>query len=316
MTGDLQRTSDQPKNLSVPSGATSPGWRRHLKERLTFLAFIAPNFILFTIFTFWPIFFTAYLSLTDWNMIRLTRKMVGLQNYQQLFATPLFYKVVGITLLFAFTTVVIRMAISLFLAMLLNQKIPGRSLFRGIIFSPHVTTTAAAAMVWVFVFDSNFGLLKWFLDIFNIRSPKWLSDPKWAIWAVIIVAIWKTIGFSTVVYLAGLQSVDKELQEAALVDGANAWHVFRHVTLPLLSPVTFFLMVTGIIGALQTFDIVSVMTGGGPLESTKTYVFYLYETAFQQFRAGYASALAMVFFVVIMAVTLFQTRMARRWVHY
>jgi ABC-type sugar transport system permease subunit len=294
----------------------SPRSRRRLQERLTFLSFVTPNFVLFAIFTFWPIFFTFYLSFTDWNMIRTTRNLVGLENYRQLVADSLFYKVITTTLIFAITTVVVRMALSLGLAILLNQKLPGQNVFRALVFSPHITTTAAAAMVWVFVFDPNFGLLKAGLDIFGIRSPNWLSDPKWALPAVIIVAIWKTIGFSTVIYLAGLQSVDKELQDAARVDGADELSVFRHVTLPLLTPVTFFLLITGLIGALQTFDLVAVMTRGGPLDSTTTYVYHLYRTAFEHFRAGYSSALAMVFFLVIMAITLLQTRLARRWVHY
>lgn len=283
-------------------------------EALQFLLFVSPNLVLFSVFTFWPIGFTLYLSFTDWNMIRPVKRLVGFENYAYLFGSPTFYKVALNTFTYAAATVVGQLALGLLLAILLFNPIRGRALFRTAIFLPYITTTAAIAVVWIFIFDPEFGLFDPILGLIGLDSPRWLSDPAWALPAIIIVGIWKMVGFSTVIYLAGLSSVDTEVQEAARVEGANEWQVFRHVTFPLLAPITFFLTVTGLIRAIQTFDIPAVMTDGGPLNATNLYVYYLYELSFEQFRAGRASALAMIFFIVLIAITIAQLRVARRWI--
>ena len=292
-----------------------PRVRRQIVEGIQFLLFVSPNILLFAVFTFWPILFTLYLSFTDWNMIRPVRRFVGLDNYLYLFNSSVFYKVVTNTFVYAFASVFGQLALGLLLAVLLFQPIRGRTLFRTAIFLPYITTTAAIAIVWIFIFDPEFGLFTPALSLLGLASPRWLSDPRWAMPAIIIVGIWKMVGFSTVIYLAGLSNVDSEIQEAARVDGANAWQVFWHVTFPQLAPITFFLTVTGLIRAIQTFDIPAVMTDGGPLNATNLYVFYLYELAFEQFRAGRASALALIFFVVLIAITIVQLSIAKRWVN-
>lgn len=282
-------------------------------EALQFLLFVSPNLLLFSVFTFWPIVFTLYLSFTDWNMIRPVKRFVGFENYAYLFQSSTFYRVALNTFTYAVTTVVGQIALGLLLAVLLFQAVRGRALFRTAIFLPYITTTAAIAVVWIFIYDPEFGLFTPFLNLVGIESPRWLSDPAWALPAIILVGIWKMVGFSTVIYLAGLSSVDVEVQEAARVEGANEWQVFRHVTFPLLAPITFFLTITGLIRAIQTFDIPAVMTDGGPLNATNLYVFHLYELSFEQFRAGRASALAMIFFILLIAITIYQLKLGRRW---
>jgi len=293
-------------------GGISPRRRR---DYLTFLAFIAPNFILFGVFTFWPFIYSFILGLTKWNMIGKA-KFIQLGNYQQMLEDPVFWQVLKNTVLLAFGVVVVKLVLALALALLLNQRLAGRTLYRAIIFSPTFTTSVAVAMVWTWVFDPFYGLLRVPLAWLGLPSPAWLSDVNWSLPAVIIVTIWSGLGYDMVIFLAGLQGIDRVYYEAARVDGASSWQVFRNITFPLLSPTTFFLTITSIIGAFKTFDIVSVMTGGGPLNSSNVYIHYVYQNAFQWFRMGYASALAVVFFIIILIITLIQFRISRRWVYY
>jgi ABC-type sugar transport system permease subunit len=287
-----------------------------LKDWQWFVILVAPNLILFSVFTYWPIIFTFYLSLTDWNMVRPQREIVGFENYQNLFRSSLFWQVVRNTFTFAFFTVIFRLALALFFAVLLFEALRFRAFFRTVVFLPHVTTTAAAAVVWVFVLDPNYGILRAGLGLFSIPSPHWLADPNWAMPAMIIVGIWKTVGFSTVIYLAGLSSINPELQEAARCEGATEWNVFRYVTFPLLTPVTLFLLITGTIQAMQMFELPAIMTEGGPLNATNIYAYHLYQLAFVRFRAGYASAFAVIFFVIILAITFINLRLSKKWVNY
>jgi len=206
--------------------------------------------------------------------------------------------------------------LALAIALALNQPLRGRSAYRAAIFSPTITTAAAVAIVWQFIFDPEYGLIRVALGWVGLASPKWLNDPGWALIALIIVATWQRLGYVMVIFLAGLQAIPRELYEAAEVDGATAWDRFRHVTLPLLSPITFFVIVTGIINAFQAFDLIAVMTRGGPLDATNVLSYYLYQTAFVFFKAGLAASIALVLFAIIMALTLAQQQIGRRWVHY
>jgi len=300
-----------------PPGRTKARWnRRKLANRVAFLGFTAPNFILLAVFTFWPIAYSLYLSFFKWNMIAPVKTFVGLENYVRMGQDPIFWQVLRNTGVLAAGTVFIKLAIALFLAVLLNQKIRGREGYRAIIFSPTFTTSVAIAMVWSWIFDPYYGLLKLPLRWLGIPSPNWLLDPNWALPAVIIVVIWAGIGYDMVIFLAGLQAISMDLYEAARVDGASRWSLFWRITFPLLSPTTFFLLIISIVNAFKAFDIVAVMTGGGPLNSTNVFVYYLYQNAFRWFKAGYASALAVVLFLIIMVITVIQMRLSRRWVHY
>lgn len=314
----MTQSDDQAQAITIRN-KEGKGFRlgkRKYGEWLWFIVLVAPNLILFTVFTYWPIVFTFYLSLTDWNMVRPQRELVGLSNYINLFSSSLFWKVVGNTFTYAFFVVIFRLGLALFFAVLLFEAVRFRAFFRTIVFLPHITTTAAAAVVWVSIFDPNYGIVRAVLGVFGISSPFWLSDPNWAMPALIIVGIWKTVGFSTVIYLAGLSAVNPELQESARIEGANEWQVFRHVTFPLLTPVTLFLLITGTIQAIQSFELPAIMTQGGPLNATNIYAYHLYELAFIRFRAGYASAFAVIFFLVILLITFINLRLSKRWVNY
>ncbi|TAK21246.1 MAG: sugar ABC transporter permease [Chloroflexota bacterium] len=290
--------------------------RLELRERLTFLAFIAPNFLLFGVFVFWPLVFAAYLSLFDWNMSAPIRVFIGFENYRDLINDKLFWKVLGNTARFIGGSVTGTVAIALVLALALNERLRGRSVYRAAVFSPTITTAAAVAIVWQFIFDAEYGLVRALLSYVGVASPKWLGDPAWAMTSLTIVAIWQRIGYVTVIFLAGLQAIPRELYEAAKVDGAGAISRFRHVTLPLLSPITFFVIVTSVIYSFQAFDLIAVMTAGGPIDATNVLSYYLYETAFKFFKAGLAASIALVFFSLVLVLTVLQQYIGRRWVHY
>ena len=206
--------------------------------------------------------------------------------------------------------------LGLAIAMLLNQKLRGRDAARAIVFMPTLLSGAAIGMVWVYIFDPRFGLLKNLLDPFGIPSPSWLKDTHWALPAIIIVYVWKNLGFATVIFLAGLQGIPRDLYEAATIDGAGPFWRFRSVTLPMLSPITFFLIITSIFSTFESFDIIQVMTRGGPVDATNTLIFYVYQQGFVAFNAGRASAAAVVLFVIMMSITLFQMAVSERRVHY
>lgn len=290
--------------------------RRPYKEYLIFLAFVGPNFLLFAIFTYWPLIYQVYLSAVRWDMISPVKTFVGSENYQQLLQDPEFLQVLWNTFYFTFAVVAGSMALGLALALLLNQKLHGRNFVRSVVFAPVILSGAAVALVWAYIFDPNYGLLKVLLNAFGIASPNWLGDTSWAMPAIIIVYLWKNLGYSAIIYLAGLQNIPNDLYEAAKVDGANGRQQFVHVTLPQLSPVTFFLLITTIINSFQAFDIINVMTGGGPVIATTTLIYYLYQEGFQAFRAGIAAAAGMILFVLVLLVTLVQLGWLQRRVHY
>ena len=291
--------------------------RRNWSERLTFLAFVAPNFLLFIGFTYWPILYSAYLSLTNWNFLTPAPTFAGLENYFLLAKDEKFWAVLSNSLTYALSVVLIAQGLAFLLALLLNRKLPGQPFFRTLAFAPHITMTAAAALVWVLLLDPQLGPLSHIYNALGVQGPRWLASSALALWAVIIVGIWKEIGFSSVFFLAGLQGINHDYYDAARVDGASTWAILRQITLPLMTPVIFFLMVSGFIQAMKAFDTVAIMTAGGPVyPDSATYVYHLYKLAFRDFRAGYASAFAVIFFVVIMAMTLAQLKLSDRWVHY
>ena len=289
---------------------------RPWRDYLLFLAFIAPNFILLSIFSYWPLLYQAYLSLTRWDMIAPTKVFVGANNYRFMFAEPGFHRVLLNTAYFTGAILIGSLIIGLALALLLNQRLRGRTLVRGIVFAPYVLSGAAVGLVWSYIFDPVYGLMRVILDWFGIGSPDWLVNTTWAMPAVIIVYLWKNAGYSAIIYLAGLQNIPNELYDAAKIDGATGWATFRYVTLPQLSPTTFFLAVTTIIFSIQAFDIIAVMTEGGPINATTTLMWYLYQQGFVAFRAGLAAAAGMVLFVLLLVITLVQVLIVQRRVHY
>ncbi len=285
-------------------------------EWLLFVLFIGPNLALFGIFTYWPLIYSVYLSTVRWDLISPKKHAVGLKNYRYLLHNEAFHTVLQNTLIFTVASVGASLILGLSIAMLLNQKLRGRDAARAIVFMPTLLSGAAIGMVWVYIFDPRFGLLKNLLDPLGIASPNWLKDTHWALPAIIIVYVWKNLGFATIIFLAGLQAIPKDLYEAATIDGAGPFWRFRSVTLPMLSPITFFLIITSIFSTFESFDIIQVMTRGGPVDATNTLIYYVYQQGFVAFNAGRASAAAVVLFVIMMSITLFQMAVSERRVHY
>jgi ABC-type sugar transport system permease subunit len=250
------------------------------KEWFLFLLFIAPNFFFLILFTYWPLIENVRLSLFTTNQFLGTSTYSGLDNYEWLFGDRTFRLVARNTAIFIIACVAGTLGLGLAVALLLNEKLKGRTAVRSVVFAPYLISGAAIGLVWAYIFNPRYGILATFLGWFNIPSPHWLDDPNWALPAIIIVYVWKNLGFATVVFLAGLQGIPKDLYEAAKLDGAGAWWRFRSVTLPMLSPISFFLMVTSVLSTFQAFDIQDIMTGGGPAFATTTLVYYVYEQAF------------------------------------
>ncbi len=290
--------------------------RRYCGEWGLFAAFVAPNLAFLAVFTYWPLVYNVYLSLVQWDMVQPDKLFVGLANYQDLATDPRFWKIFINTFYFVVVGVALTLILSFATALLLNQKLRLRDAARSVVFAPTILSGAAIAIVWIYVFDPRFGLIHLGLSVVGIGSPHWLTDPAWAMPALIIVYIWKNFGYAVVVYLAGLQSIPRDLIEAATVDGADATRRLFDVVLPQLSPITFFLLVTSILGSFQAFDLVAVMTAGGPVDATNTLIYHLYEEGFVAFHAGRAAAIAMVLFVLMLVVTIFQLRVVERRVHY
>jgi multiple sugar transport system permease protein len=284
--------------------------------------FLAPNITGFLIFTAFPVVAAFALSFFRWDLLT-PPVYVGVDQFRELlFNDPQFRRVVFNTFYFTVVTVPLRVGLSLVLALALNQKLRGINTFRIIYFMPVVTSLVAAALVFQWVFNGNFGILNSFLwglgNLLHvpIHPPDWLNSTRWAMPAVMVLNLWKNVGFTMTIYLAGLQAIPYELYEAAEVDGAGAWAKFRRITLPMLSPTTFFVVVMSLIWAFQVFEESYVMTRGGPAFATTTIVQYIYLNAFRWSRMGKAAAAAWILFAIIFVFTWLQLRYQRRWVHY
>lgn len=292
-------------------------WRKNRREYLAFLAFVAPNTVLFLAFTYWPIVYSFWLSVTDWDLLRPAHEMVGLANYAGLLRDNTFWRVLLNTGIYAATVVCIAQVLAFFLALLLNMRLPGQRVFRTIAFLPHVTMTAAAALIWVLLLHPQYGPLSIVYAALGVAGPNWLDSAALSLAALIVVGTWKEAAFASLFYLAGLQGLPRECYEAAAIDGARPFSRLVHLTIPLMGPTIFFLLITGTIAATKTFDTVSIMTEGGPVyPASSMYVYHLYTLAFREFRAGYASAFAIVFFFISVAVLIAQWRTISRRVHY
>ena len=287
-------------------------WRMW-RERSAYL-FLAPGFIIFSIFTVAALIFAFWLTFHRWSIIEPDKPYVGMDNWDYMLHDPQFRTAVFNTAYFTLGSVPFSMAIGLFFAVLLNQPIKLRGLFRTMYFLPVVTPFVVTAILWKWLYNGEFGLFNYYLLKLHIidKPLLWLSDKNLAMPAVILMTVWTAVGFSMVVYLAGLQAIPEELYDAAKVDGAGAWARFRHITVPMLAPTTLFLMVMGIIGSFQVFTQIFVMTSGGPVKRTTTMVYYIYESAFKFYEMGCASTLAFGRFALLFVYTLIQLRLYRR----
>jgi multiple sugar transport system permease protein len=270
--------------------------------------FILPSLILLLVFTFAPLVFSLYLSLHRWTVPSPSdAPYVGTTNYEFVLEDRFFWRAMRNSMYYAVLAVPLGMAVSLAIAVILNQRLPGVNIFRALFFLPVISSWVAVSVIWLYLLEPQTGLINQFLlNAFKLRGPNWLGDPNLAMITVVMVATWKNMGFSMVIWLAGLQGIPLDLYDAAEVDGASRWQQFRYVTLPMLAPTTAFLSITGVIGALQVFTPIWVMTKGGPIGSTDVIVYRIFVKAFQEFNFGVAAAMSWLLFVVIFTLTVAQ----------
>jgi multiple sugar transport system permease protein len=299
--------------------ATTPRFssrrRRQWQEIALASLFLAPTLVGLIFFTLGPVIAGFLISFTNWNIL-LPPQWVGIDNYKALIAQDLPHKVLWNTFYYTIINVPLNMTIALVVALLLNLKLRGVTVYRAIYFLPVVTSTVAASLIWTWLFSPNFGPINYFLEGIGIPGPAWLGSTAWAMPAVIIMSVWKGFGTNMLIFLAGLQGIPNELEEAAMIDGANRWQRFWQVTWPLLTPTTFFVLVISCIVSFQVFEQVFIMSNGGPAYATTVLGLFIYLNAFRYNNMGYAAAAAYVLFAIIMVITLAQFRLQERWTNY
>jgi len=300
----------------APAQTPRPHWwhRPAGREALFFYICVSPVLIGFLAFTAGPMVASLIISLTKWNFIS-KMNFVGLKNYSDMLADELFWKSLKVTAFYTFLSVPLGLIAGLATALLMNAALRGIKVFRTIYYLPSVISGVAVALLWQWIFNPNFGMINGILRLVGIQGPKWIYSEDWVVPAFVLMSLWSA-GSSMMIYLAALQGVPTELYEAASLDGADALGRFRAITWPMISPVTFFNLVMGIIGSFQIFTSVYVMTQGGPNNASLFFLLYIYRHAFQYFNAGYASALAWFLFVIIVGFTVLVFRTSRSWVYY
>jgi len=303
-------TIDRERTAVRSAGRGAARWQR-FKTRATPYAFIAPNLVLFSVFIFLPLFYAFFISFHEWSLID-TPLYTGVDNYTRLLEDRQFWQALGNTVLYSLATVPTSLAIGLAVAIGLNRELFARTLLRSAFFLPVVISSVATAVIAAWLFNDNYGVVNEILGRFGIRPVAWLSTTQWALPSIIVTTLWTRIGFCMVVYLAALQSISPSYYEAARIDGATRWQQFRFVTWPLLRPTTFLLLILNVIHSFQVFDLIFVMTGGGPGFSTTMLVQYIYQAAFVTSEMGYASAMGVVLFLLVLVFTLIQWRVNRR----
>ena len=291
--------------------------KRTFKRNLIGYSFILPNFIGYFIFVFLPVIFTFVLCVMKWDGSDAPMKFVGIQNFVKLFHDSGFIISLKNTLVYAVWTVPLTMVAALLIAVLLNSKIKGIILFRTAFFFPYVASLVAVGAVWNMLFQPEFGPINEFLKFIGIQNPpRWCASTDWAMTVIVIVSVWKYMGYYMVVYLAALQGISKDLYEAASIDGATGFNKFRYITIPMLTPTTFFVVIMLTIQCFKVFDLIYVMTGGGPGRATNVIVNHIYNAAFVDFKFGYASAGAVVLFLIVLVITMIQFRGEKKFVDY
>ena len=284
------------------------------REAKWFYIFILPWILGFFLFTFFPMAMSAVLSFMKWDYVQAPR-FVGWENFITLFHDDVFYKSLQVTIIYAVFSVPLSLLVSFIFALLLNTGIKGLSVYRTLFYLPSLVSGAAASILWMWMFNPEFGVINTILGYFGIDGPGWIYDKNWALPALIIMSLWG-VGGSMLIYLSGLQGIPTELYEAAKIDGAGKATTLFKITIPMMTPVIFYNLIMGIIGSLQTFTQAFVMTDGGPNYSTYFYVLYLYKNAFKNFNIGYASAQAWILFFIILALTALVFRSSAAWVYY
>ncbi|MCX5734212.1 MAG: sugar ABC transporter permease [candidate division NC10 bacterium] len=285
------------------------------RQTLLGYALILPSMAFFSAFYIYPVVYSFYLSFFAWDMLQ-PKRFIGLTNYRELLEAAEFQEVLGNTLAYSVGVVVLAMGIGLALALLLNNRTALSSLFQACIFTSYIVSWVAVSLLWIWMLDPQYGLVNYVAGFLGVPPVDWLGNHRLALWSLVGVTVWKVIGYPMIIFLAGLQNISQDYYEAASLDGASAWHQFRYITWPLLAPTTVFLFITLTIATFQGFDIVNIMTQGGPVHATSIYVFYIYEQAFHYFRIGRASAAVVICFALILTLTYVQHRVFQRKVHY
>lgn len=301
---------------TVPAPQRRGRWSgRTRRDFFVFLALALPNLALIAVFTYLPLINNVYYSTLDWTLGSTSATVVGFDNYINFFTSSDAPQVLGTTLVFTVVTVGGSMVLGLLVALALNAKVRGTTFARSAVFAPYVLSGVGVGLVWLFIFDPGYGVLSWLLRGIGQQSPQWINDPQLSLVMVIIVYVWKNLGYCAVVYLAGLQSLPKDVMEAASLDGANGFRRFMSISVPLLSPTTFFLLITTMISSLQAFDLIRIMTPLG--NGTSTLIYEAYLQAFGAYnRAGYSAAISVVLFAILLIITVLQLRFVERKVHY
>ncbi|MBS5114966.1 MAG: sugar ABC transporter permease [Erysipelotrichaceae bacterium] len=278
--------------------------------------FIAPALIIFLIFSIYPIFNMIGLSFYEWDFISPTKVFVGFKNYVNLFKDAEFFQTLTNTIVYMVLTVGIGLILGIFLALFLKKDTKVNKFMQSIIFSPYIVSLASVSFLWMWLMNTDFGLINYILSIFNIPAIDWLGSPKIALFSLVIISVWKTLGYNTIIILSALQSIPKYLYEAASLDRANKKQVFFKITLPMISPTLFFLTIVNIIASFKVFDTIQIITQGGPQNSTNTLVYSLYEYGFKFYKIGYASTIGVVLLVIISVFTVIYFKLLSKKVHY
>jgi sn-glycerol 3-phosphate transport system permease protein len=313
-----RQLTDRPPSVAAASPPPPRRGRwsgRTRRDFFVFLALALPNLVLIAVFTYLPLLNNIYYSTLDWTLGSASATVVGLDNYITFFTSADAAKVLGTTAVFTLVTVGGSMLLGLLVALALNSKVRGTTFARSAVFAPYVLSGVGVGLVWLFIFDPGYGVLSWLLRGLGQQSPQWINDPQLSLVMVIVVYIWKNLGYCAVVYLAGLQSLPRDIMEAASLDGANGFRRFVSMAVPLLSPTTFFLLITTMLSSLQAFDLIRIMTPLG--NGTSTLIYEAYLQAFGAFnRAGYSASISVVLFAILLIITVLQLRFVERKVHY
>lgn len=302
---------------------TKPKLRKQGSGLLVASPFLLPSLIGMLIFSLLPLVISGLISLTDWNGLDkltdpnfLQEHFIGLENYKRILTTPEFWRTLGNTVEYIVLYIPFMLAASLLVAYLLSQPHRGIGAFRVVYYIPVLTSWVAASLIWKSVLSPQYGALNGILKIFGITGPGWLTDEKWAMSAIVLVSVWKDMGFFGLILLSGVVGINKTYYEAASLDGANGWTKFFRITLPLLTPSIFYVLIVGMINAFQLFPQIMIMTGGGPNGATQVMVERIYNYGFRYYRMGYAAAFSWILFAIIMVFTAIQMKGQERWVHY
>ena len=287
-----------------------------MKKKLYPYLLVGPALAFMMCFVVYPMFYLGYISLTNWNLINPNKKFVGLANYKDLLGREEFYETLWNTCTYTFWTVLLIMTVALLLAVWFNKNTKFDIFGQMAIFTPHIVALVSVAMVWLWLMDPDAGLLNYILGIFGIPPCEWLQSSDTSMMSIILVSVWKSVGYYTLIILSALQGIPKEIYEAAALDNTPKWKQFFKITLPIISPQLFFLLIVMTIGSFKVFETVRVMTGGGPNFSTNVLVYYIYDYAFNNMKLGYAASAGMVLLAIVGLVTIVYFRLLSKKVHY